>query len=275
MRYSAVAGSFYAGSKEALLKQIESCYLHELGPGKLPEYKDKGPRRIKGAVVPHAGYMYSGPPAAWVYSKLAEDSFPETFIIIGPNHTGYGSGIAITKETFNTPLGNIEVDCELADKLLNNIIDNDPNAHRYEHSIEVQLPFLQYIRKDFKFLPLCLGIQDYKTAKELGTIIKNAINTLGKDVCILASTDLTHYEPRAQAEKKDKLAIQQILSLNSKALYEIVRKYSITMCGYGTVMTMLESIEGKKATLLKYSTSGDIEKGMSKVVGYAGIIIEI
>lgn len=272
MRYAAVAGTFYAASREALLKQIESCYLHKLGPGKLPVYK-KGLGKIKGAIVPHAGYAYSGPTAAWVYSKLAAD-FPETFVIMGPNHTGYGSGVALTKDTFQTPLGEVEVDIELADSLLNTIIDNDPNAHRYEHSIEVQLPFLQYLTKEFKFVPICMGIQDYKTAKEVGAGIKKSISSLKRKVVVLASSDFTHYEPRSEAERKDKLAIQQILRLDSKSLYETVRRYSISMCGYGPVMAMLESIAGKSATLLKYSTSGDIEKLMPEVVGYAGIIVE-
>jgi AmmeMemoRadiSam system protein B len=274
MRLPAAAGTFYAGSKESLIKQIESCYLHELGPRHLPKYNEKELRKIKGAVIPHAGYMYSGPTATWVYSKLAENGFPNTFIIIGPNHTGYGSGIAITKETFSTPLGNVEVDTELADALLDTIIDNDFNAHRYEHSIEVQLPFLQYIKGDFKFVPLCLGIQDYKTAKELGALIKKAILDLKRDVIVIASSDFTHYEERSSAERKDKIAIEKILNLDSKGLYEAVEHYSISMCGYGTVMTMLESIEAKKATLLKYSTSGDIEKYMLEVVGYAGIVVE-
>ncbi|MDI6708147.1 MAG: MEMO1 family protein [Candidatus Thermoplasmatota archaeon] len=274
MRLPAVAGSFYASTEELLVKQIKGCYLYELGTGKLPKYNEKGLRKIKGAVVPHAGYMYSGATAAWVYAALAEDRFPATFIIIGPNHTGYGSGIAITKETFSTPLGEAEIDLELADALLNTIIDNDFNAHRYEHSIEVQLPFLQFIKRDFKFVPLCLGIQDYKTAKEVGSIIKKAIFELKKDVVVIASSDFTHYEERSEAERKDKLAIEKILNLDAKGLYEVVNRYSISMCGYGPVMAMLESIDAKKATLLKYCTSGDIEKHMLEVVGYAGIVVE-
>ncbi|MEW6069121.1 MAG: MEMO1 family protein [Candidatus Thermoplasmatota archaeon] len=274
MRLPAVAGTFYAGSKESLVKQIESCYLHKLGPGKLPKYNEKGLRRIKGAVVPHAGYMYSGPTATWVYSRLAEDGFPTSFIIIGPNHTGYGSGVAITKETFSTPLGTVEIDNELADALLDTIIDDDINAHRYEHSIEVQLPFLQHIKKDFKFVPLCMGIQDYKTAKEVGATIKKAISKLNRDAVVIASTDFTHYEERGSAERKDKFATDKILSLDSKGLSEVVDEFSISMCGYGPVMAMLESIEPKKATLLSRTTSGDIEKHMFEVVGYAGIVVE-
>lgn len=270
MRYPAASGSFYPGDEKSLKKQIEECFNHRLGPGKLPVYK-KGDRKIKGAVIPHAGYVYSGPVASCVYSALADDAFPETFIIIGPNHTGYGSGVALTTETFNTPFGDVNIDKELAKDLLNTIIDNDINAHRYEHSIEVQLPFLQYIKKDFSFVPLCMGMQDYKTAKEVGKIIKNAIED--RDVVIIASSDFTHYESKASAERKDKMAIDAILELDSKELFETVKQNNITMCGYGPVIAMLEAVNGKKSTLLKYATSGDVTP-MDDVVGYAGIIVE-
>ena len=270
MRQPAVAGSFYQDEKELLKKQIEKCFFSPIGIGKLPQYK-KGERKIKGAVVPHAGYMYSGPVASHVYNAISEDGFPEIFIILGPNHTGYGSGIALTTETFSMPFGKVEIDTEITKKMFGTIIDNDINAHRYEHSIEVQLPFLQYINPNFKFIPICIGIQDYKTAKEIGEVIKNSIKN--KDVIVIASTDFTHYESRTEAERKDKLAIDAILKLDAKLLYNRIKENNITMCGYGPVMAMLESIDGKKAKLLKYATSGDIEK-MHDVVGYAGIIIE-
>ncbi|MDI6917477.1 MAG: MEMO1 family protein [Thermoplasmatales archaeon] len=270
MRYPAVAGTFYPGNEKDLRRQIEECFNHRLGPGKIPVYK-KGDRNIKGAVVPHAGYVYSGPIAAHVYSALADDGFPETFIIIGPNHTGYGSGVALTTESFNTPLGDADVNKDLAKDLLDTIIDIDINAHRYEHSIEVQLPFLQYIKKDFSFVPVCMGMQDYKTAKEVGSVIKDVIK--GRDVAVIASSDFTHYEPKATANKKDKMAIDAILELDSKKLFEAVKQNNITMCGYGPVISMLEAVNGKKAALLKYATSGDIQP-MNDVVGYAGIIVK-
>ncbi len=270
MRYPVAAGSFYPNDEKTLKKQIQECFLHKLGPGKLPVYK-KGDRKIKGCVVPHAGYVYSGPAASHVYSALAKDGFPETFIAIGPNHTGYGSGVALTTETFNTPLGDVNIDKELSKDLLNTIIDKDISAHKYEHSIEVQLPFLQYIKKDFKIVPLCMGMQDYKTAREVGGIIKNVIK--GRDVVVIASSDFTHYEPKEIANKKDKMAIDTILELDSKKLFETVKQNNITMCGYGPVIAMLEGTNGKKATLLKHATSGDVTP-MDDVVGYAGIIVE-
>ncbi len=269
MRYPAVAGQFYEGSKEGLTRQIENCFLHSLGPGEIPSLQ-KGPREIKGAVMPHAGYMFSGPVAAHVAAALAKDGFPETFIIMGPKHRGFGSPIAITTEPFSTPLGTVEIDLELAKELHTGVIDDDLTAHREEHSIEVQLPFLQYIKPDIKFVPLCMGYQTFKVAKEIGEIVSKAI--AGKDVVVLASTDFSHYVPRETAQKKDSQALEAIQNLDAKGLYKTVEKYNISMCGYGPVMAMLKSVSGSKADLLKYSTSGDIME-MRDVVGYGALVV--
>lgn len=269
MRYPAVAGQFYEGNEEALRKQIEDCFLHTLGPGEIPKIQT-GEREIKGAVVPHAGYMFSGPVAAHVAAALAKDGFPETFIIIGPKHTGFGSSVAITREEFSTPLGNVKIDMELAQKLHTGVIDDDITAHRGEHSIEVQLPFLQYLKPDLSFVPICIGHQTYKMAREVGEIISKAIE--GQDVVVLASTDFSHYVPREMAEKKDMKAIEAIINLDAKSLYKTVEKYNISMCGYGPVMAMLEGVKGSKASLLKYSTSGDVME-MRDVVGYGAVVV--
>ncbi|UCE75001.1 MAG: MEMO1 family protein [Methanomassiliicoccales archaeon] len=270
MRYPAVAGQFYEGREDALRKQIEECFLHSLGPGEIPKLND-GERKIKGAVVPHAGYMFSGPVAAHVCAALASDGFPETFIIIGPKHSGFGSPVAITTEEFKTPLGNVAIDMELAKKLHTGVIDDDITAHRSEHSIEVQLPFLQYIKPNIKFVPLCIGHQTYRMAREIGGIISKAIE--GKDVVVLASTDFSHYVPKEIAEKKDMKAIEAIINLDAKSLYKTVDKLKISMCGYGPVMTMIEAVGGKKASLLKYSTSGDV-MDMRDVVGYGAVVVK-
>jgi AmmeMemoRadiSam system protein B len=265
-----VAGQFYEGKEDTLRRQIEECFLHSLGPGEIPKL-DAGERKIKGAVVPHAGYMFSGPVAAHVCSALAYDGFPETFIIIGPKHTGAGSPIAITTEDFKTPLGNVPVDLELAEKLHTGVIANDLIAHRGEHSIEVQLPFLQYLKPDIKFVPLCIGNQTYKMAREVGGIISRAINDF--DVVVLASTDFSHYVPREIAEKKDQKALDAIIKLDAKGLYKAVDKFNISMCGFGPVMTMIEAVEATSAKLLKYSTSGDVMK-MRDVVGYGALVVK-
>jgi AmmeMemoRadiSam system protein B len=270
MRYPAVAGQFYEGKEEPLRKQIENCFLHSLGPGEIPKLNSKE-RTIKGAVVPHAGYMFSGPVAAHVSWAMAQDGFPETFVIIGPKHTGVGSPVALTTEEFKTPFGNVAIDMDIAQALMTQGIENDLSAHRGEHSIEVQLPFLQYLKPDIKFVPICIGHQTYKMAREVGGIISKAIK--GKDVVVLASTDFSHYVPMEVAKKKDMKAIEAIIKLDAKALYKTVDKFNISMCGYGPVMAMIESIEGKQAKLLKYSTSGDVRE-MRDVVGYGALVVK-
>ncbi|MEW5761304.1 MAG: MEMO1 family protein [Candidatus Thermoplasmatota archaeon] len=269
-REPAVAGQFYAGSKEALDREIRNCFISKLGFGKIPVLSE-GKRKIKGAVVPHAGYMYSGPVATHTYGALAEDGFPEVFIIFGPNHTGYGSGVAITTETFSTPFGDVEVDKEIAKNITKGIICDDSFAHMYEHSIEVQLPFLQFISKKIKFVPICMAMQDYDTAIEVGKIVREGIE--GKNVVVLASTDFSHYEKKELAEKKDRLAIDAILALDPKKLFKVVKENRISMCGYGPVMAMLEAVQGNNAKLLRYATSGDVSP-MRDVVGYGSIIVE-
>lgn len=284
MRPPAFAGQFYAGTRQSLLEQIARCYKHPLGPGHVPVIK-KGKRSIKGAIVPHAGYEFSGPVAAHVYNALAEEGFPEIFIIIGPDHQHFGRKAAITTETFRTPLGDVPVDKKLAEETLRDGIEDDPIAHSAEHSIEVQLPFLLQLKSEIKFVPICMTSQDIETAEEVGKIIAKAIE--GKDVIILASTDFTHCGPmygqlppkgkRADefAWEQDKKAIDLILKLNPEALYDVIERHSITMCGYGCVATMLFALnkKAKSGELLKYATSYEIMPG-SNAVGYAGVLIK-
>lgn len=271
MRYAAVAGQFYAGTETTLREQIKECFTHTLGPGSIPELNPAGERSIKGLVSPHAGFMYSGPVAAHGFNALAEDGFPETFVVLGPNHHGMGSGVALTTHDFETPLGVMEVDQELARVLHMGLIGNDLIANRHEHSIEVQLPFIQYFSKTAKFVPICMLMQDYKSAAEAGRIIKEAIK--GKDAVVIASTDFSHYVSPEKAKNDDMMAIQQVLDLNPKGLEDTVRKNSISMCGYGPVMAMLEAVNGTKAELLKYATSGDV-RPMSEVVGYGCVVVK-
>ncbi len=158
MRYPAVAGQFYEGEEKRLRMQIEMCFRHNLGPGSVPTL-EQGPRRIKGLVVPHAGFMYSGPVACHSYAHLAKDGFPESFIILGPNHTGYGSPASLADDDFETPLGVAHLERELSNSLRSEVITVDPIGHRHEHSIEVQLPFLQFLRPEIKFVPISLMAQ--------------------------------------------------------------------------------------------------------------------
>ncbi len=270
MRKPAVAGEFYPSEPGELRRSIESAFLHPLGPGKVPILSETRIGRLRGGVVPHAGYIYSGPVAAHFYHELAMDGFPETFIIIGPNHTGMGSLISITMDDFITPFGVARVDRDLAKLIHREIVDLDPEAHIYEHSVEVQLPFLQFFKREIKFVPMVMMAQEYEFVLELSGIIKDAIS--GRDVVVIASSDFSHYVPREVAYENDMKGIEKIISLDVKGFYEALRKYRITACGYGTIATMLLATGGKPR-LLKYATSGDVFR-MDEVVGYASIAVE-
>lgn len=277
MRPPVVAGQFYAGTRSALQEQIEWCYTHRHGPGKVPAVKD-GPRRLVGLVSPHAGYMYSGPVAAHGFVYMAGDGRPDSFVIIGPNHTGAGSGVSImTSGKWSTPLGEIKIDEELAEAInrASDIIDADEVAHAHEHSLEVQLPFLQHLfGGGFGIAPICMMLQDERTSMEVGDAIAEA--SAKKNIVIIASTDFTHYEPQRSAAEKDKKVIDEILELDQSSVVRTVEREGITMCGYGPVSAMLQAAKklgAKKAKLLKYATSGDTAGPMMQVVGYGSIAV--
>lgn len=277
MRPPVVAGQFYAGTRSELIEQIEWCYTHPHGPGKVPRMR-AGPRRLVGLVSPHAGYMYSGPVAAHGFTYMAQDGMPSSIVIIGPNHRGVGSGVSIiTSGKWSTPLGEVQIDEALskAIKQTSDIIDVDMVAHAYEHSLEVQLPFLQHLfGNKFKIVPICIMLQDIKTSKEVGNAIAKASG--GKDVVIIASTDFTHYESQSSATTKDHKAIDKILALDPEGLIRTVEEEAITMCGYGPVSAMLQAatkLGAKKAKLLKYATSGETAGPMAQVVGYGSIAV--
>jgi AmmeMemoRadiSam system protein B len=270
------AGAFYAGSQQSLREQIESCFRHELGPGSLPTVADKKLQNIVGLVCPHAGYMYSGPVAAHGYYHLAQDGKPDIVVILGPNHTGNGSALAAMREgAWRTPLGDVEIDTATADLITHasSIIDVDDSAHAFEHSVEVQLPFLQYLYgSSFKFVPICFLMQDLESSREVGSALAKAL--IGKNAVIIASTDMTHYEPLRSTEKKDKAAIEAVLKLDEQQLYSTVEGFNISMCGPGPTTALVaaaKALGAKKAELLCYKTSGDITGDYSAVVGYASI----
>jgi len=268
-----VAGAFYPADPDRLRQTIESCFTHRLGPGGLPGTASPE-RRIVAVVCPHAGYMYSGPVAAHSYYHLAAEARPESVVVIGPNHTGMGSPIAMMRSgAWETPLGEVEIDEGLADAIFraSDIIDIDEWAHAREHSIEVQLPFLQYIYgPGLRFVPICMGFQDLESSREVGRAVAEAVG--GADAVIVASTDLTHQEPQASANRKDRLVLESILSLDEAALQERVRSHRVTMCGYGPVSAAIvasKMLGAEKAELLAYHTSGDVTGDHSAVVGYA------
>jgi len=267
---------FYAGTSGALRKQIEGCFTHKLGPGSLPKVADRKLESIIGLVCPHAGYMYSGPVAAHAYHHLAKDGKPDTVVIFGPNHTGRGSALAIMKEgMWRTPIGDVEIDSVTAKEILreSQIIDADDSAHAFEHSIEVQLPFLQYLfGSAFKFVPICFLMQDLESSREVGRAVARAL--LGKNALVIASTDMTHYEPQERASRKDNMVIDAALKLDEERFYSAIETYDVSACGYGPVtaaITAAKALGAKKAELLCYRTSGDVIGDFSAVVGYASI----
>lgn len=264
MRAPAVSGQFYPRSKNDLSREISRCFAG------VPS----GEKDILGAVVPHAGYMYSGNTAAYVYSALPE---ADTFVLLGPNHTGYGSPVSVSSETWSTPMGEVPSDREFIKGLPKRIIDTDESAHRYEHSIEVQLPFLQHRFREFSIVPICMGMQDIETAVDVGMELAEAVRKVKKKVVIIASSDFTHYKPDKVARDNDAYYIDSILEFDVPSFYRKLNERNASVCGFGPIAAMLTASKergAKKTTLLKYSTSGDITGDFSAVVGYAGIIVE-
>ena len=270
------AGAFYEGDAESLKTQIKNCFLHEFGPRKIPKVVKNGPRAVVGLVCPHAGYMFSGPVAAHAYYRLASDGKPDVVVVFGPNHTGYGSALAVMNEGFwRTPLGDVEVDAETANQIVREarIVDVDESAHRFEHSIEVQLPFLQYLYgAEFKFVPICFLMQDLSSAREVGQAVAKVV--ADKNAVIIASSDMTHYEPQTNASKKDKLALEAVEAMDEKRFFSTIEAHNISACGYGPIaglITAAKGLGGKEAKLLCYKTSGDIIGDYSSVVGYGAV----
>lgn len=271
VRRPAVAGAFYDANPDSLRKQITNSFTHRLGPGRLPgEVKEDG---ILSIVAPHAGFVYSGASAAHAYLALAEQPAPETIIVIGPNHTGYGTPLSVMREgAWDTPLGRVQIDSELAGKIIENssIAANDSSAFRREHSLEVQLPFLQFIYPRFKLVPVCMGYQDLETSRDLGEAIHRSIE--GKSVIIVASSDLNHQESKRESNRKDRFVLDAIEAMDEAMLQASVKREQISTCGYGPISaTLIASKLGgaKSAEVLSYYTSGDIIGDDRTVVGYA------
>ena len=259
------AGQFYPGASSRLKAIIETFIDEKVAK-----------EEVIGIVSPHAGYIYSGSVAGAVMSKI---KFKDTFIIMGPNHTGLGKPISImTQGTWKTPLGEVEIDSELGRQILatSGHLQEDDVAHQYEHSIEVQLPFLQYLKPNIRIVPVVLASATGATYKEIGKEIAKAIKELNREVVIMASSDMTHYEPQESAQKKDNQAIEAILNLNEDELLKRIDELNITMCGYAPAVSLISAARELGATgaeLVGYQTSGDTTGDYSSVVGYAGVII--
>jgi len=267
IRRPAVAGQFYPSNEKDLRRQIE----------KLID-KNSSRRDVLACMLPHAGYMYSGGVAAETISQV---NLKDKIILLGPNHTGYGAAFSImTEGTWQTPLGQVNIDSALANKILKHsqYLEADSQAHLYEHSLEVELPFLQYFKTDFEIVPLLFMSDDLDMLKEVGRGIAAAVKESPQEnsIMLIASSDMTHYESQGQAQKKDQEAIKSILELNEDKLMERVRRLNISMCGYAPVIVMLVAAKllgARSASLIKYQTSGDVTGDKDSVVGYAGVIV--
>lgn len=267
MRKPIVAGRFYPATKEELLHTVEELFQNK---------QHTPPIEASAVIVPHAGYIYSGELAA---KTLGTVHIPETVLLIGPNHTGQGEPASLSTDTWSTPLGNVPVNTDLA-KLIacdRKVVVVNEEAHTYEHSLEVQLPFLQKLQQNLSIVPLTLGRLSYDTCEEVAELLYRSITEYGKKTLIVASTDMSHYESRPVAEVKDKLALDAIMAMDPHTLYSTVHKNKISMCGViAVVITLIicQKMGPKTAHLLDYMDSGRISGDTDQVVGYAGVIIQ-
>jgi AmmeMemoRadiSam system protein B len=265
IRPPAVAGRFYPSDRQELAHQVE-----EFASAETPKIP------ARGCIVPHAGYMYSGHVAGAVYASL---EIPSRCILLGPRHFPRGERMAIlTGGSWATPLGNAPVDADLGVELARACpqLREDSVAHEREHSLETQLPFLQRLAKDFRFVPVVLGTDRYPVLEELGHAVSQVVAAHADPVLVIASTDMNHYESDKITRWKDQRAIARILALDPRGLFDTVREDGNTMCGYAATVAMLiamRDLGAAEAQLVRYATSGDITGDCNEVVGYAGVII--
>ena len=267
VRHPAVAGRFYPRDAKDLGDEVRT-YLSQ-APGQ------KSVRAV-GCIVPHAGYAYSGHVAGAVFAGL---EIPQLCLVLCPNHTGVGRALAIVSEgAWQTPLGDVPIDNAFASALKQRcpLLHEDPSAHRGEHAAEVELPFLQIRQLQLKFVPIALGTGQFETLEQLGDAIADVIAAHSDPVLIVASSDMNHYESDVITRVKDQSAIQPILSLDARALYDVVIEQNSSMCGFGPAVAMLtaaKKLGAVSAELVKYATSGDVSGDRDLVVGYAGVIV--
>jgi hypothetical protein len=267
VRQPAVAGRFYPAEPDTLTNSIRE-YLEPAAPSHVKPI---------GIVVPHAGYMYSGHVAGAIYARI---DLPERSVVLCPNHTGLGTPLSImSRGAWRTPLGDMQIEEELSAALMNEDpdLEEDTSAHRFEHAIEVQIPFMQHIGgSSVRFVPITVGTGDFRDLENLGQAIAKVVHQSAPGTLIIASSDMNHYESDAVTRVKDRKAIDQILALNPRGLYDVVRKENISMCGYGPTVAMLTAAKilgSTRAELVKYATSGDVSLDFDHVVGYAGIMV--
>jgi AmmeMemoRadiSam system protein B len=265
LRLPAVAGRFYPDNPRELSRQIRKFVQQEKAESKI---------LCRACLVPHAGYLYSGHVAAAVYSRVA---IPKRVIVLGVRHFPDGEEAAVNSSgAWRTPLGDAQVDSDLAAKISQAcpLLREDSVAHQREHSLEVQLPFLQAMQPGFTFVPIALGTIQFDDLVSIGDALGEILSA-ESDVLLLTTSDFNHYEDDATTRRKDRLAIERILALDPRGLFDVCRKEKISMCGLGPAVAMLTSLkrlDSNKAELMKYATSADISGDTSSVVGYAGIL---
>ncbi len=272
IRESAVAGQFYPGNSGSLRREIEESYRSPLGPGALPVVEETGPRRILGLVSPHAGYAYSGHVAATSYAALAADGRPDTVVVLGFTHRSRLTGGALqTSGAWRTPLGDTQIDESLATEVAARLPEMADNvvALSGEHSLEVQLPFLQHLYGDkLRIVPVMMDDQGVEAARRVGAALAAA--AAGQDVVIVASTDMSHYVPAPVARRQDLHLAEFVRTLDAEGLIREAHRQGITMCGTGVTAAMILAAQGLGATrgeILAYHHSGEVTP-MSEVVGY-------
>ena len=276
-RMPVVAGRFYEGTEDLLRKRIENCFLGKLGPGRLPQGEPGSSRNLKAIIAPHAGYMYSGMPAAHSYLSLFEDGKPDHIVMLGPNHTGMGGRLAVCNEDWETPLGRAKYDSGLGSAIIeeNEFAKTDCVAHSSEHSLEVQVPFLQYIfGSDVNFVPICVTDQSFRVCESIGKTLAK----LGEedDILVLASSDFTHFESAQSAQLKDNQALEYLEFLDAQGFLNFVQSHRISICGAGPIAAATVFAKERGATnfnLLKYTNSGDITGDSKSVVAYVSAVI--
>lgn len=272
-RRPAFAGFFYPAEAAALTELIEQCFVGPRGPGHLPVRHRSPERRIRAAIVPHAGYLYSGPIAAHAFAAIAGERPPATVLLLGVNHTGRGAPAALSNRDWLTPLGRVPVDHELVHALDHRPIEIDETAHSHEHAIEVQLPFLQYVLPFPRIAAVTVSMGPVGFLADVAAVVQKAVQ--GRDVLLVASTDFSHYVSAETARRLDHLAIDQIVRRDPHGLYTTVVDRDISMCGIAptTVLLFATHDEPLNARLLRWGHAGEVEP-MNEVVGYGSALLE-
>jgi len=269
LRHPAVAGRFYPGDPEDLRAEARG-YLTQVGS------TNQAPVRALGCIAPHAGYMYSGHVAGAVFARV---EVPRRCIVLCPNHTGVGRALAMMSDGgWQTPLGDVPIDAALAGALKQRFpaLQEDSTAHRAEHAAEVELPFLLLRQPELRFVPIALGTGQFEILDQLGRALADVVAAQSDPILIVASSDMNHYESDAVTRVKDHRAIERILTLDPRGLFDVVTQQDISMCGFGPAVAMLTAARQLGATaaeLVKYATSGDVSGDRDLVVGYAGVVV--